>query len=363
MFRRKGVRLLPLVLGAISLGAGLWTSLGRLGLPVEGVASINHGPLMVGGFTGTVIAFERAVALGRPWGYLAPALSALGALLLALSQPHPVAAVPLFLASLVLLAEFAVFFRRQPAGFTAVMAAGALAWAVGNGMLIGGRILPDAVPWWAAFLILTVAGERIEMSRIRRSSPTTQSLLYLTVAGYLAALVWGLFDGDSGTRAGGLAVIALAAALARNDVARHTVRGAGLARYAATGILSGYFWLIVSGVLAVVFGRTIGGLHYDAWTHAQFVGFVLVMIMAHAPIILPAVAGLPVRFTAAFFVPFALLHTSLAARIAADLALSWHGRQWTGLLNVTAVLLFAAVLVRSVLRGRRDRTGDLGTRP
>lgn len=338
--------------GALALGAGLWTSLARLGFSAEGLAAINHGPLMVGGFTGTVIALERAVALDRPWGYLAPAFSALSAVLLLFSYPYSAAAIPLLFSSVVLLAAFAVFLRRQPAAFTLVMAAGALCWAAGNALLVLGRVLPDVVPWWAALLILTIAGERIEMSRLLPPSPAVQRLTGFLVAFYLTGLVWTLYEPDAGIRASGLAVAALGVVLAYGDIARRTVRAGGLARYAAVGILSGYFWLIVSGIFGMIFGRTLGGLYYDAWTHAQFVGFVFVMIMAHAPIILPAVAGVAVEFTPAFYLPLALLHASLAARVGADLALSWYGRQWTGAVNVAAVLLFAALLVRSIRRGR-----------
>ncbi len=343
---------MPMALGAMALGAGLWTSLARLGFAAGGFAPINHGPLMVGGFIGTVIALERAVALDRPWGYLAPALSAFGALLLLLSYPYSLAAIPLLLSSFVLLAAFGVFLRRQPAAFTLVMAAGAAASAAGNALLAMGRTLPDVVPWWAAFLILTIAGERIEMSRLLGPSPRMQRLIGFLVASYLTALVWTLFQADAGIRASGLAVAFLGVTLAFSDIARRTVKSTGLARYAAVGILSGYFWLIVSGIFGLIFGRTVGGLYYDAWTHAQFVGFVFTMIMAHAPIILPSVAGVAVEFTPAFYVPLALLHASLAARVAADLALSWYGRQWTGAVNVVAVLLFAAILARSILRGR-----------
>lgn len=348
----KRFRALPMALGAISLAAGLWTSLSRLGFSVEGVAAINHGPLMVGGFTGTVIALERAVALDRPWGYAAPALGALSALLLLLSFPYSIAAIPLFLSSLVLLAVFGVFLRRQPAGFTLVMAAGAVAWTVGNALLVWGRTIPETVPWWAAFLVLTIAGERIEMSRLRPFSRRVQQILGLLIIFYLASLAWSLFQGDAGVRASGMAVVALALALAHSDIARHTLRGAGLTRYAAVAVLSGYFWLILSGVFGMIFGQTMAGFYYDAWTHAQFLGFVLVMIMAHAPIILPAVAGVAVRFTSAFYAPLLLLHASLAARIVADLMLSWYGRQWTGVLNVTAVLLFVGILARSTFQPR-----------
>jgi len=75
-------RRLPVLLSALaSLVAALWGGLLLLGLPVPtitGTTASQHGVLMVLGFLGTVISLERAVALGRPWGFLAPACAGLG---------------------------------------------------------------------------------------------------------------------------------------------------------------------------------------------------------------------------------------------------------------------------------------------
>lgn len=78
-------RLPIMMLGVLSLLAGLWGGLIRLGLHVPTLSpstSLDHGPLMAFGFLGTVIALERAVALGRRWGYAAPGAAGLGGLLL-----------------------------------------------------------------------------------------------------------------------------------------------------------------------------------------------------------------------------------------------------------------------------------------
>ena len=190
-----------------------------------------------------------------------------------------------------LLATFVVFLKRGPTDFTLIMALGALAWAVGNALLLAGKIIPHVVPWWAGFLVLTIAGERIELSRLRPRTQTAKKITIALVILYIASLCLTLWDPDLGVRASGIAVVALTASLAHGDIARRTRSGAGVARYAAYSILSGYVWLTVSGLLGAVYGQTLAGLRYDAWTHALFVGFVLVMIMAHAPIILPSVAG------------------------------------------------------------------------
>jgi hypothetical protein len=91
---------------------------------------------------------------------------------------------------------------------------------------------------------------------------------------------------------------ALALWLLAFDIARRTVRKSGLTRYIAVALLAGYFWLGVAGLLGLRFGGETAGLHYDAFLHSIFVGFVFSMIFAHAPIILPAVTGLPLTFHA-----------------------------------------------------------------
>lgn len=76
-------RLPLLALGGLSLIAGIWAGLVRLGwrLPVPSVAAMSdHGALMIGGFLGTLISLERAVALARGWAYAAPLLTGLSQL-------------------------------------------------------------------------------------------------------------------------------------------------------------------------------------------------------------------------------------------------------------------------------------------
>jgi hypothetical protein len=77
----------PLMLMAlIILASAAWAGLLRLGWtwPVlQPILPISHGPLMVAGFFGTLIALERAVAMGKTWVYGSPLLSGIGGLLVA----------------------------------------------------------------------------------------------------------------------------------------------------------------------------------------------------------------------------------------------------------------------------------------
>ena len=343
----------------LALVAGLWAALLRLGwnLPwLQPKLAVAHGPLMVGGFLGTLIGLERAVALGRRWAYWAPALTALGGAVLVVGLPGLIGPLLIFLGSVVLIAVFCVIIQRQRAMFTATMAAGAVAWTVGNALWLGGIPIPEMVHWWMAFLILTIVGERLELSRLLPPTANRAKLFALAVAIYVAGLVATSFNIPIGRWFLGLGMVALAAWLARYDIARFTVRQRGLPRFAAVCLLSGYAWLAVGGVLAILYGRwpSNAEMAYDAMLHAVFLGFVFSMIFAHAPIILPSVTRLRLSYSPVFYVYFLLLELSLLWRISGDcLGLSGAYR-WGGLFNVVAILLFLASTGRSLLIGARN---------
>ena len=61
------------------------------------------------------------------------------------------------------------------------------------------------------------------------------------------------------------------------------------------------------------------GAIYDALLHAVFVGFVLSLVFAHAPLIFPAVLGLPLTYRPALYLHVGVLHLSLIARLIGDL--------------------------------------------
>ncbi|MGE3541153.1 MAG: hypothetical protein AB7N91_27430 [Candidatus Tectimicrobiota bacterium] len=340
-------------LGLLSLLTALWGGLARLGwsLPLLPPSLlIAHGPFMVCGFLGTFIGVERAVALGASWAYAAPALTAAGSVALLVGLPAP---LWMTLGSLGLVVMFAVFVYRQCTLATGTMALGALLWLVGNGCWLRGWPLAQVVPWWSGFLVLTIAGERLELSRLRRLSRWHYTLFLLAVGFVLTGLLLLTLDFVSGVRLTGVGMVALACWLLQYDVARRTVRQTGLTRYMAVCLLSGYVWLGMGGVLTWYFAGLLAGLLYDAMLHTVFVGFVLAMLFGHAPIIFPTVLGQPASpYHPALYLPLLVLHASLLLRVGGDL-LGWGpGRQWGGLLNALAVLLFLITLVRVLWRGR-----------
>lgn len=351
-------RLLLAAFAIFALVIGLWAALLRMGwnLPwLQPGQALAHGPLMVCGFLGTLISLERAVALGRDWGYLAPAFAALGGAALIVGAPHHTASSLFLLASLVLIAIFAVIVRRQPAMFTLTMAAGAIAWSVGNALWLAGVPIPEMVYWWMAFLVLTIVGERLELSRFLPPSRYSRPLFTAAIALYLAGLAGLLLTPISGHVLLGIGMVVMAAWLARFDIARFTLRRRGLPRFAAVCLLSGYVWLAAGGVFSILVDRwpSVAELRYDAMLHTVFLGFVFSMIFAHAPIIFPAATGLRLPYRPVFYTHVLLLQISLVGRIAGDCAGSFTACHWGGLLNVAAVLLFLGNTASAVLLGIR----------
>lgn len=345
-----------MAIAILSMACGAWIGLVRIGwpLPLAGASGVAaHGPFMVCGFLGTLIGVERAIALGSRWAYAAPAFVAAGAL--ALDLPAGSLGPLLITAgSLVLVAVFVVLVQRQPALYMMTMASGAVAWTIGNAFWIGGAPLVRVVYWWVAFLVLTIAGERLELNRVLRPPLAVRATFAAAATTVLAGVVISTALPRVGIRTLGAGLLAFAVWLLVHDVARRTVRQHGLTRYMAVLLLAGYAWLGFGGLVLLVTGVTIPGLVYDAALHAVFLGFVMSMVFAHAPVVFPAVLGRALPFHPRFYLHAAVLHVSVVVRILGDLAggfASW--RPWGGLLNVVALAVFVANMAAAVVRARR----------
>jgi hypothetical protein len=308
---------------------------------------------MVSGFFGTVISLERAVAIARRWAYLGPLCAGLGALLLIVGAPTQIAATLMGIASIILLLASVAAYRIQPAFHGMILILGAASWGVGNLFWgIGGSIL-DAVTWWMGFLVLTIAGERLELSRFLAPSPVAQRLFALITGLFLLGTSVSAFWRYPGWIIVGLSLIGYVVWLLRQDVARRTVKQSGLTRFIALCLLSGYGWLAVGGALLLSSQTALGaGLVYDAALHALFVGFVFSMVFGHAPIIFPAVTRLQVPYHPWFYIPLLALHLSLMIRLGGDLLVDAELRQWGGMLNGIALVLFVLSTVGAIVRGQ-----------
>ncbi len=355
-------RRLPLLgVGLLSMVAGSWLGLVRLGwaLPLPWPDQlVVHGPLMVCGFLGTLIGLERAVALGARWGYAGPLLIASGALVLDLGRLGPYGPLLITLGSLIVLAVYLVVCWRQPALFAITMMIGAACWCTGNAQWLAGAAVYRVVSWWVAFLVLTIAGERLELNRVLRPSPAVRLWFAAAIAVIAAGAVVTTSQPAAGVRMLGVGVLALTAWLLRHDVARRTIRQQGLTRFMAAALLAGYGWLGVGGTIAVIAAPTTSGVVYDAMLHAITLGFVMSMVFAHAPVIFPAVLGVPLPYRPVFYVHLGVLHASVALRLVGDLVedlARW--RAWGGVFNAIALLLFLLNTARSIASGPSPGSG------
>jgi hypothetical protein len=354
MLKLRGRIHLPIMLlVVIVLLGGLWAALIRVGWPLPNIASLAgyHGVLMISGFLGTLVSLERATVIQRKWAYAGPLLSSLGALALLIGLPSEIGRAALVLSAAILCAIFILFLRIRSTIDIATMSLGAVMWLIGNALWLLGQPIAVAVPWWAGFLILTIAGERLELSRVLMHRPISKTIFRISIGVFTIGLLTSLLNFDLGLRVSGAGLIMIGLWLIRFDVACITIRQTGLTRYIAACLLPGYAWLAIGGGLWLLWGgASIAGFQHDAMLHTLFLGFVFSMIFGHAPIIIPSVMPVDFTYRSIFYVHLALLQLSLIIRVAADLLAAQPIRLWAGLFNVIAVLLFLVVMIRSAHR-------------
>lgn len=352
------------------------SGLARLGVPVPRVISALigvHGALMIGGFFGTVIALEPAVALGTSgtpgtseksvsdagslWPYAAPLLSGLAAIAMITGAPVVVTATLPCVAALIMACACATIWLRQKVMHHAVLIVAAVAWLVGNLIWLFDGAAAPAVSWWAVFLLLLmIVGERLELSRFRPTPPAARIAFACIVSALLVAAISTRVIEATGLKLYAAAIFALALWLLRFDIARHTIKTSGLTRYIAICLLSGYFWLAVARMLGISGALQNGSALRDAALHALLLGFVFSMAYGHAPIILPAVSTLGFKWHHGFYIPLAVLHLGLAARVLAGLTTWFTWRQYAAAANALALLIFALMVVGSLRRAKLPRS-------
>ena len=353
MINRRSLALL--VLGGAALLGGLTGALVLLGIGMPSAAThlaAAHGLLMALGFLGTMIALERAVALGARWAYASPLAAGLGGVALLVGAPDVLAGALLLAAGIVLMAMYVAFDRIEVALHTRVQAVGALGWAVAALLWVAGRPVSAIIPWLAAFLVLVIAGERLELSRLGKLSPSARATFVAAALPFVAGVAVSLVLPDLGMRVAGIGLLALTAWLAAHDLARRTVRMQGVTRFIALCLLIGYAWLAVGGIAWLAFGASVAGSAYDTMLHAIFLGFVMSMVFGHAPVIVPAVLRVPLPYRPRFYAHLVLLHAGLLVRIVGgDLLGNQTLWQTGGVLNVIALLLFVGSSAGAVVQG------------
>lgn len=342
---------LPLLLLAlISLLAGLSGGLFRAEVWSIGASwAGEHGGLMAGGFLGTLIAVERAVTLSR-WALLVPLVNGSSLLWWAFSYPDG-AVLSLLIGGVGLSILTWWPIRQQLTLYGVLIWLGAAWYTIGALQLYMTGWYVPVFPWWMAFFLFTIVGERLELSKFL-SLPHWATLL---LVGFLAVFLigailpyhsWGRLLMAMGCAGSGVWLM-------RFDMSRKSIRKAGVHRFVAGNLILGFSWLVATSLFLL---GDLTGRGYDATLHAFFIGFVMAMVMAHAPIIFPGVFHIVLQpYHPVFWVWTFLLHATLLVRINGDYGNLSILRSWGSAGNVVAIVGYIfTVAMRLLVLNRKN---------
>ncbi len=357
--RTPAIARVLMLLAAVALAAGIAGGLLRVGVldgqlagvSPFGAAVVAHAALMICAFFGTVIGIERAVALGRAWAFLAPAMAAGGGVAILLGE-HGAASWCFLGAAAAFVAVNVVVVRRQRAPHTLLLLVAALAWLAGAALHLWRPGGPASIESWFAFLVITIAAERLELTRLMPRRRGSAGILAIAIGGIVVGTGVSMFAPRWGGAAYGLSLVVLAGWGLAFDIARRTIATRGASRYMAACLLAGYAWLALGGLAWAAMAWGVVEAR-DAALHAIGLGFVFDMVMAHALVILPAVARIRLVYGPAFYLGFALMQVSLALRLLGP-PLGAELRASGATLNAVAILVFALTIAGTALRARQS---------
>ena len=342
----------------LSLITGLIGGLVRIGwnIPAIDLAGL-HGLLMVGGFLGTVISFEKTVPLNNRTWLLIPMISGISVLAM-VTGLYKMALILQLVASFGLVVTFFKWLSKTKEHYYRIMIIGSLSWLIAISGLLAGRTIPSILPWWIAFILFIIVGERLELTKFLPTSKKIRSLLYLALIIYLI----GVFIpyNEMGRYIIGASVAAVGLWLVRFDIVRVSIKKKGRYRYIAINLLLGYLWLFVVGIITALL--PIGGYSYDAMVHSFFLGFAFSMIFAHGPIIIPGIIKRNYDlFSKSLYIWVAGFQTSMLVRIGGDIIEVEALRLYGGLANAIFIVGFLVNMIINVRRASYRKSVSLNT--
>jgi hypothetical protein len=347
----KGERLPIVFFALLCLLSGLWSGLHRIGWDINSFPlAPHHGAIMVGGFLGTLISFEKIIPLKKKGLYVIPIFSALSLVFFFFGQPK-IAMCVLVVASTALSLVFLYYFRQQRSVIYVLMFIGAMCWFIGNVLVLTKSFYPLAFPWWAAFALFIIAAERLELMKFLPVKQLNKIMFVLFLLSFLAGVLFS-FHGI-GNLICGFALIATSVWLMRNDVIGINIKKVGLPKFVAIALCTGYTAMLMTGIF--FFSLSDQWLNYDAIVHTFFLGFVFSMIFAHGPMILPGVMGISATpFSKVFYVWLAVLQLSWLLRIFADASIAMELRKLSGLISAVSILGYFITLAVVTIQAKRN---------
>lgn len=345
-------RLILLLIAVASMALGVASGLARVGWNLAdwpAALAGQHGPLMMSASFGTVISLERAVALNTRLSLAAPILSAASGLALLMLLPMPIAAGLATLASLLLVLASIEVMRKLLAPFTVTLFLATLCWLLASLIWWLAQSPAMATGWWILFLVITIASERLELTRFVAVPESATLAFYSLIAAAITGSGLSIVSPLVGFGLMSAGIFGLAIWLMRYDIARHNLSQSDATRYIAVCLFTGYIWLAVAGLLGMAGGFEGGHRLHDATLHTIAIGFVFSMVFGHALIIFPAITKIRIRFHPVLYLPLILLWLSLSMRVLGQIVDQFPLRQYGALLNGVTLLAFAAVLISRML--------------
>ena len=336
----------------LAVGTGVWRIALMRGFVLPPVPEWwpPHGHWMVGGFLGGLIMFERMIALqiGRlawvPYAYMLSAVF--------LHTGWPAVRVIHLLALAGWIAHRWIAYRTFHK-YEKPLVESVAYITLSSALNYPGGLMADPVVALAAlsFPAATIVVERLEMS-LSFQKIGAKIALWMLIAW---CVLWGLtawFRVAPLPWMGALTLLVAAGSI-RYDMSLWAKGSAGpLHRFLQRTLAVAYAWLILAAMAMIGSSYLPGAVMKDVLFHLMGLGFIFTMILAHAPLILPAAIGKlpPVSAPAVPFVAFQLV---TAVRILADLCVAkwtapWMWTGWTsGILHLALFIVYVALVFRS----------------
>lgn len=187
MNKSKKIVVIPFVV--LGLVTGALAGLYRIGwIDISTSYTGHHGGLMVGSFLGTLICMERAVVIKKKLIFLIPLTAGLSGMFFVFNQPIP-AKLALIVAGAGLASMFIYFYQKSKELYHLVMLLGAVCWLTGNVLLLVKNMYPEPTAWWIGFLFLTIAGERLELTKFLPMTRVKRLALFSALVIFFAGLI------------------------------------------------------------------------------------------------------------------------------------------------------------------------------
>lgn len=321
-----------------------------MGFALTDFGAASHGLYLVGGFLGTLISIERAMVMKQKAWLLVPFTSGISTLFFLLDFTE-IGYGLLLLASLGLVVIMHLQSLKHPKIHTYLLYGGAALWFLGNFMAFEQGLIAAGATWWIGFLLFTIVGERLELTEFLPVKKSIKNLLLVFLFIFLLGLILP-FHGIGPYFMGSSALL-ISGWLLRYDMAKLSVKKGNQFKYIGLGLLVGYVWLLVFGLIVLLIPNH--PLYYDLFLHSFFLGFVFSMIWAHAPIIFPLIFGIKESpFHLILWIPWAIFQVTLIGRILSSW-MSWiDERRGFAVVNGFSILVIFLTMAAIVIWNKKQ---------